>query len=649
MITSYEILNTYNVELTASIHPKVFVLTQERAIAAFTMNETPFSRKAMLIVDEIQNIERANDGDGEMRSKVLLDAIYEFRFIENIEKIVISGPRITEIGKLCKELFGIDENEFLDTDISPVLGLTYSIKQIEKGGKGKPPRYALRQYSAASEKVGFVNIENSSGIVDYGKKLYTNEFYEYLSALVHKLGEDTQNIIFSPTSIQARKTALALMQQTEITQDRQELSDYLKETVHDGYSLADTVLSGVAYHHGKLPFHVRKVLEYAISKKIVNNVACTTTLMQGVNMPAKNLIIRNPNLYVRRMPGSKELSRYEMANLRGRAGRLLKDFIGRSYVLEEDAFVDTFEKSEQLSLFDNDYKELDSSYQRVFEENSSEIKTALSEQVPSNEINESFGYIVTYIRQAILRYRAGAKARLHSIGIPLSDDEFLIFSDSIATLDVPKDICLKNRYWDPIVLNSLWNDRESFPLFPKTTSEKGAGRRLRELLKFFRDNEKYASFFETKIPERFRKGKALGLLCSKAMQWGLEQPLKNILSDRYFDDLVDGADRIEDAIKLLQETVSYDMPILLKPIADIQNTDSLFLTFLEAGAFQPVTRKLIEIGVPRESAIYLFNQFFQKAAFDSDIYLSIRQTLLRHQHKIPFWIKIQLSALIHVD
>ena len=79
--------------------------------------------------------------------------------------------------------------------------------------------------------------------------------------------------------------------------------------------------------------HVRRTLEKAIVSKQINNVVCTTTLMQGVNMPAQNIIIRNPHLYLKKTDTAAELSNYEMANLRGRAGRLLKDFIGRTYVL----------------------------------------------------------------------------------------------------------------------------------------------------------------------------------------------------------------------------------------------------------------------------------------------------------------------------
>lgn len=84
---------------------------------------------------------------------------------------------------------------------------------------------------------------------------------------------------------------------------------------------------------------------------------CTTTLLQGVNLPAQNVFIRNPHLYVKKQKQSSELTNYEMANLRGRAGRLLKDYIGRTFVMDEDEFIDS-EGYEQLELFEDVTKEL---------------------------------------------------------------------------------------------------------------------------------------------------------------------------------------------------------------------------------------------------------------------------------------------------
>ena len=71
------------------------------------------------------------------------------------------------------------------------------------------------------------------------------------------------------------------------------------------------------------------------------------------------------------------------------------------------------------------------------------------------------------------------------------------------------------------------------------------------------------------------------------------------------------ADEIEDTIEILQNTISYKVPLLLKPIFDIKNPDSIFLSCMQSGAYNKVSRTLIEIGVPRECALYLNNEFLK--------------------------------------
>ena len=93
-------------------------------------------------------------------------------------------------------------------------------------------------------------------------------------------------------------------------------------------------------------------------------------------MPAQNVFIRNPHLYVKKQKESSELTNYEMANLRGRAGRLLKDYIGRTFVMDEDEFIDS-DGYEQLELFEDVTKELPSGYEQKFEEYKDFIEEAL--------------------------------------------------------------------------------------------------------------------------------------------------------------------------------------------------------------------------------------------------------------------------------
>lgn len=634
--SEFEILNTYNKDLKSETIQQVFILTQERAIASFSMKENPFDKPIILIVDEIQNIERVSSESSEMRSKILLDTIYEFRFSENIKHAIFSGPRISEIDSLSVGLFGDQSNCSISTDVSPVLNVTYGIR---KSGSN----FYFQQYCSLFEKPKKVKIDTSSNIPGYGKKRYTDDFLDYLVSFINSLGSTSQNIIFSPTANQARKTALALCAEVFPQEKYRSLAQYLRETVHENYLLADSVERGVAYHHGSLPSHARKTIEKAMSSKLLTNIACTTTLMQGVNLPAQNIIIRNPHLYITKREGSADLSSYEMANLRGRAGRLLKDFIGRTYVLDEDEFIDSSDEYEQETLFENTYKELDSSYEGIFDTHRGEIKQALAEQISSDELSSSYRHIVIYVRQRLLQYGKNAKERLDAIGIHLSESDITKTLDSLKSLEVPNEICIKNRYWDPLVLNKLYSDKH-LPSIPTRIGEQGINDTLRHLLGYLRDDARYSSFFSSRIPKMYHESKMLQMYCDYAIKWAKGLPLKILLDSPYHNN---NPENIEKTITLLQNSISFDLPVLLHPIYDIKTTDAVFLTFIEAGAYLPITRKLIEIGTPRETALYLTKEFLLDFDCSSEqLYERIRAELKRVVGDIPYWMQVQIAFLL---
>ena len=282
--------------------------------------------------------------------------------------------------------------------------MTYSIKKKDK-------RYFLKQYCTITKKPLVIEIENTNLIKCYGKKIYTNDYLEYLGCIVNKIGRNSQNIIFAPTSSTARKIAVAL--EFPVTQCNLDLVEYYRNSVSENYSLCETLIKGVAYHHGKLPMHVRRTLEVAIANKNVSNVVCTTTLLQGVNLPAQNIFIRNPHLYIKKTSEAVELTNYEMANLRGRAGRLLKDYVGRTFVMDEDSFAAT-EGYEQLELFEDESKELLTGYEQRFQEYKWEIEDALKNDKVVDETMKKYGYIISYIRQSILRYGKDSKYRMQT-------------------------------------------------------------------------------------------------------------------------------------------------------------------------------------------------------------------------------------------
>src|SRR5215213_5324354 len=73
-----------------------------------------------------------------------------------------------------------------------------------------------------------------------------------------------------------------------------ELSQFVKDHVHPKYSLAETVRAGVGFHYGYIPSLVRKEIEHAFDEGHLHFIVCTTTLLKGVNLPARNLFMTRP-------------------------------------------------------------------------------------------------------------------------------------------------------------------------------------------------------------------------------------------------------------------------------------------------------------------------------------------------------------------
>lgn len=635
-IKNCTISSTYE-ENNGNDNNSIFVLTQEKAISIFSDKNNKFSNDTVLVVDEIQNIERITS-DTDERSKILYDTLNELRYKKNIKQVILSGPRINNIDKTASAIFG-QQARNISSDDSPVLNLTYSIFKSDKN------HYKLKQYCSLRNKPIIIDITNSDTIHGYGQKQYTDKFLTYLNSILKCLSNN-QNIIFVPTAPTARKVACSINVSNKINKKIMELIDYYKDTVNDNYSLCKVLEKGITYHHGKLPHHVRRTIEKAMQKNWITDIVCTTTLLQGINLPAQNIIIRNPNLYIKKEKNKTvELTNYEMANLRGRAGRLLKDFIGRTFVLDESSFIVT-EGYDENNLFNNPTKDLPNDYGERYEKYKNDLVNSLLNEDTENEEKKNEDHykdLKIYIRQNILKNGEKAKQKMEKVGINLTKEQIAAIKLKLDKLTIPKELCYKNRYWDPFVLEFIYkNYKENVPAYPL---EKGAITKFDNMLKFLRDNTKTRSMYNKYIPKKYREGRTRGILKDLCINWARETPLSDILG-KAIKNKINPEDIIEDTIDLLQNTISYSIPLLLKPIFDIKNPNSTFITCMQSGAYNDISKTLIEMGVPRECAIYLSKTLFNNIKLEKDNFKeNIRNILKNKIASLPYWIQVQLDFL----
>lgn len=624
-MSDYSLETTFN--KTNSTSKSIYVLTQEKAIAAFSQSEKPFSNVRLLVIDEIQNVERVEDSD-DQRAKVLYDLIIELRNSSAIDHIIISGPRIINIDNLGNALFGIVSDK-RETDASPVLNLTYSVNRKSK-------KYFFSVHTDLIDGIQSIEIANTENIGGYGKVQYNDNYLQYLSTILDSFDNDEANIIFSPTSSVCSTIAefIAFKSTAKNSDYLTGLSKFISETVHPNFSLVNTIEKGVAYHHGKLPFHVRSLVEDGIKRKEIKNVVCTTTLLQGVNLPVQNIIIRNPNLFVRKKENSVKLTNYEIANLRGRAGRLLKDFIGRTFILDELSFKE--KESSQLELFKGSAKELQVGYGRKYEENKSKISHDIENNIGSIPENQDYSYLTTYLRQTVLRYGISSQLYLQRVGIVMADVELNTMFAALSKLNVSREICSKNRYWDPVDLDRLLRMKNSFTI-PTSPSELNVSYKLKDVLINFRQHFPvyYTKYFGVKdVPNK----DVMLQKCILAENWLKEKPLFDIFSSTYYSE----SEQIDEAINFIQNKISYGLPLLLKPLYDIKEPNGMFPIFIETGAYKPITRRLIELGVPRETAIHLTNTY---NFVNIDDKASLINQLRTIREKLVYWHKVQLQNI----
>lgn len=96
---------------------------------------------------------------------------------------------------------------------------------------------------------------------------------------------------------------------------------------------------GIGIHHGLIPKYIQKEIVSLFNIGRIHTLVSTTTITEGVNTSAKNLIV------VKSQKGDKELKKFDAKNIAGRAGRFGYHYYGRVFTLDIK-FLETIESNE---------------------------------------------------------------------------------------------------------------------------------------------------------------------------------------------------------------------------------------------------------------------------------------------------------------
>ena len=112
-----------------------------------------------------------------------------------------------------------------------------------------------------------------------------------------------------------------------------------------GRALANSVKGGVAFHHAGLTSAQRKTIEDSFRNGTLLAIVATPTLAQGVNLPARRVIVRDYRRWSSVAGGSMPVPVMEIRQMLGRAGRPKYDNAGDAWIIAKD-------NDEELNLVD---------------------------------------------------------------------------------------------------------------------------------------------------------------------------------------------------------------------------------------------------------------------------------------------------------
>lgn len=316
-----EMLAEYNYKLVTSAgalalkeeHNFIFVLTPERLLYLLISN--PSIDIDYLFIDEAHKISSKDS-----RSTFYYKVVDMLNQRVNKPRMIFASPNIPnpEIYlKLIPDTNSLSEQK-LTTTFTPVSQMKYFIDF--PGGEIQ----LFNNYSGQFTKFAALN-ENIT-----------------FNSLISHIGNGSQNIIYCNSISKAVRYAceFAKDKPKRDEEDLLMLSKDIMNEVHGDYYLADVISRGVAYHIGYLPSAIRMRIEELYRKGLIHTIFSTSTLVEGVNLPADNLFITHYK------NGRPEMNIVDFKNLVGRVGRIEYNLFGNVFLvrLEENVKAEKFIK-----------------------------------------------------------------------------------------------------------------------------------------------------------------------------------------------------------------------------------------------------------------------------------------------------------------
>ncbi len=264
----------------------MFILTHDRVVQETLYQK--IDKVDFLVIDEVYKLETDKTDD-----RVLVLNMAYYYLAKKAEKYVLLAPFI-------KEVLDSDKLEkspvFYRTDYSPVVNDVIIKPIYVEDDRFKECKNILNTISPDEKTLIFFHTVSS--MYKYITKVIANE------PIIENIDSDMLYFL-----------------------------EWAKMEIHEEWCVITALERGYLIHNGQIPVGTRIIqLDNYDKSNNLNKMLCTSTLLEGVNTTAENIIITRPAR--QQVEPGEHFTAFDFFNLVGRTGRLNKHLIGKAYYIK---------------------------------------------------------------------------------------------------------------------------------------------------------------------------------------------------------------------------------------------------------------------------------------------------------------------------
>jgi len=588
---------------------QIYVLTQERTQLLLSAIDVT-GVLDLVIVDEAQAI-----GD-DSRGMILQDALEKVRASNPKARFLFLAPGASGF-HLVGDSVGLPDLQVKETGLSPVVQNRISVR-----------------FSAENEHVVHLDLVTPKKLEPIGSYTFQRGFAlgedAKLAAVALEFGATGRSLVYATGAKNAEdlSSLIALSRDDKNETSLKDLAKFIEQHVHKSYSLANFVRRGVAFHYGNMPSLLREGIEASFREGKLDYLCCTTTLFQGVNLPARNVFIDTPT----RGNHGAPLDDAALWNFAGRAGRLGEEVVG-------NVFLVNYENWETQPLTARQPFKMKVAFKETLEQSFDEVIDVLevAAQPMSDESRKRADERVTSAAGLVLFREAQGKldGLLGRAKLSLSELQQSQLSDAarraLAHLALPQAVLTSSWMIDPVALSSLllrFKELIRKEEFRKLIPTNPSGNVYTVYNSIFRRMFKHLGGMNLKGDEAKGSRGYVNHVTVTALKWMRGEPLTQLVNEAVKFKLsaakqsqtkkpqqavVDAA--IRDMFVLIEQTIRFRLvqwakayvDLLRFALADAERQELVpqvydFSLALELGVSTATGRSLVEFGLSRITA-----------------------------------------------